>query len=74
MDRIGEAGDQTSEGQTTGVYLTGFTEGSLAGKGARVCSDKELMYIYIYTYTHNYLSYIISIIHLCKGHFEAFLL
>ena len=52
VDRIGEVGDQASEGQAAGVYGVGFTAGSLAGKGTRggtrgkgnkVSFDKELM-------------------------------
>ena len=52
LDRIGEVGDQASEGQAAGVYGAGFTAGSLARKGAKigtrgmgnkVSSDKELM-------------------------------
>ena len=35
MDRIGEVGDRASEGQAAGVYLIGFTAGSLTRKGAR---------------------------------------
>ena len=52
VDGIDEAGDRASEGQAAGVYRTGFTVGSLVGKGARggtrgmgnkVSFDKELM-------------------------------
>ena len=51
-DRIGEFGDRSSEGQTAGMYGTGFTLESLLRVGARdrtrrpemkVGSDKELM-------------------------------
>ena len=35
VDGIGEVGDRASEGQAAGVYVAGFTAGSLAGKGAR---------------------------------------
>ena len=51
VDRIGEVGDDTSEGQAAGVYEAGFTAGSLARKGTRggtrgmgnkISSDKEL--------------------------------
>jgi hypothetical protein len=51
-DRIGEVGNQASEGQAAGMYGAGFTAGSLAGKEARawtrgtgnkVSFDKELM-------------------------------
>ena len=51
VDRVGEVGDRTSEGQAAEVYGTGFTAGSLAGKGTRcwtrrkgnkVSSDKVL--------------------------------
>ena len=35
VDGIGEVGDWASEGQAAGVNGTGFTAGSLAGKGAR---------------------------------------
>ena len=51
-DRIGEVGDRASEGQAARVFGAGFTEESLASKGARggtrgtgnkVGSNKELM-------------------------------
>ena len=32
LDKIGEVGDQASEGQAPGVYGAGFTAGPLAGK------------------------------------------
>ena len=35
MDRIREVGDRASEGQAARLYGTGFTVGSLTGKGAR---------------------------------------
>jgi hypothetical protein len=33
MDRIGELGDKTNEGQAAGMYGAGFTAGSLAKVG-----------------------------------------
>ena len=35
VDRIGEVGDMTTEGQAAGVYEAGFTAGSQASEGAR---------------------------------------
>ena len=35
MDSIGEVGDRASEGQAAGMYVAGFTAGSLARVGAR---------------------------------------
>ena len=35
VDRIGEVGDRTSGGQAVGMYVAGFTAGSLARVGAR---------------------------------------
>ena len=34
LDGIGEVGDRASEGQTAGVYGTGFAPGCLAGIGS----------------------------------------
>ena len=51
VDRIGEAGDRTSEGQAAGLCWAGLTVGSLARNvargetrrmGKKVSSDKKL--------------------------------